>query len=85
MITMFDTDDDTMMADVRCQNCSVWDEDSGTCRSNAPRLVDEDMGAIWPCTRPDDWCGDFVPAPDEETAKKMAQYIKDLTEGGVEH
>jgi len=82
---MFDCDsNDTMMVDVRCRNCSVWDEESGTCHANAPVLVDDDMIAIWPKTTPDDWCGDFVPAPDEETAIKMAQYLKD-TDGSVEH
>lgn len=59
---------------VLCQHCIFWGEHS-ECRRRAPGPVlagQLELGgnslyeAVWPETRPDDWCGDAVPRSDGE-------------------
>lgn len=59
---------------MRCDCCKFWDElttvaDQGRCRRHAPMRIKSDVGegdmldgqkAVWPITRCDDWCGDFI-------------------------
>lgn len=58
----------------QCHRCRFWDVimvESGYCRRYAPRgvvevSIDDDgddetpVQAVWPVTRHDDWCGEFV-------------------------
>jgi hypothetical protein len=50
----------------RCDACKFWQEINpiiGECRRNAPVPSPKPMGAWWPQTEGDDWCGDYWPKP----------------------
>lgn len=63
-------DPQCVFGDVVCFNCEYWDrtepenedEKENACRRRAPTHVDAQGRAVWPITRFDDWCGDFVGA-----------------------
>lgn len=51
-----------------CDVCKYWQREGdhfGECRRNAPTPQNKDLrepiGAWWPATNDDDWCGEFQP------------------------
>ena len=54
--------------DPACNSCPHWKQATtatGECRRNPPSpvpLPERRMGAIWPITKADDWCGEFEAA-----------------------
>ena len=47
-----------------CEACLYWSCSSHECRATAPMEAENLNGtpryAVWPKTRPNDWCGEFV-------------------------
>jgi hypothetical protein len=49
-----------------CEDCQFWEalrKDKGQCRRYPPRFdpyPEADATGIWPTTRAEDWCGEFV-------------------------
>lgn len=49
-----------------CANCRAWETDAeemGFCHRRAPAVVDVAGVAVWPQTRLDDSCEEFLPTP----------------------
>lgn len=44
------------MYDEKCETCRYYK--NTTCRRNAPEIGL--IEAVWPITKPDDWCGEFM-------------------------
>lgn len=44
-----------------CESCHWWVklENLGECRADRPRAIDSTKRAIWPQTKPDEWCASF--------------------------
>ena len=49
---------------VNCSLCAYWEKDDhpsvkfGVCRRYAPRFIEDNGRAIFPITKPSDWCGE---------------------------
>jgi hypothetical protein len=61
---------------MECKRCKYWSEESdipstGLCRRYAPRPIaghpiegPESSDAIWPRTKPEEWCGEWHAKPE---------------------
>lgn len=48
-----------------CRDCRFWfaeNAQAGECRRFAPDFVEGGLGAVWPLTHADAWCGEHLPA-----------------------
>lgn len=53
---------DTLHSTEQCSNCRFWhvtpEPAAGSCRRHSPATANG-IGALWPLTRDNSWCGDY--------------------------
>ena len=63
-----------------CQSCTYWvtpgnSAEDGRCKRYAPAPHAQTVILVWPVTQPDDWCGEFQPAPGDVAVLRKTEAI----------